>query len=98
MVNSTSGSLKDFASKDGFRLMAFNSFARAIGLREHTKTTITWLLTWLSTIVFRKIYISVYVISVKAIPHPHKVFNNLLKDVQQGRNHEAVYQIDKRNL
>ena len=41
MVNSTSGSLKDSVPKVGFRLMAFNGFARAIGLREHTKTTIT---------------------------------------------------------
>jgi len=32
MINSTSGFLKDFVPKVGFRLMAF---ARAIGLREH---------------------------------------------------------------
>jgi len=41
MINSTSGFLKDSASNVGFRLMVFNSFAREIGLREHTKTTIT---------------------------------------------------------
>jgi len=35
MINSTSESLKDSVPKVGFRLMAFNGFARAIGLREH---------------------------------------------------------------
>jgi len=40
--------------------MVFNSFARAIGLQEQTKSTITWLPTGLPMIVFRTIYVSVY--------------------------------------
>jgi len=39
MINSISESLKDSASKVRFRLMAFNGFALAIGLREHTTIT-----------------------------------------------------------
>jgi len=35
MINSSSESLKDSASKVGFRLVVFSGFARAIGLREH---------------------------------------------------------------
>ena len=37
-TNTTSGFLRDFVPKIGFRFMAF---ARAIGLQEHTNTTIT---------------------------------------------------------
>ena len=64
MINSTSESLKDSASKVGFRLMAFwwlcsgNWPARTQKLQSHD------CLRDCRPIVFRKIYISVYMISV----------------------------------